>query len=82
MSEIEKKYYKLCFSISPMTLFSNIEMKEQGLDEESDDVDWCAVYHAESEEKAIEDCVLDYHIPKSDIYDIYIVKKYMSPDYA
>lgn len=82
MSEVEKKYYRLCFSISPMSLFSNMEMKEQGLDEESDDIDWAVTYHAESEEKAIEDCVLDYHIPKIDIYDIYIVKKYMPPDYA
>ncbi len=38
MSEVEKKYYRLCFSISPMSLFSNMEMKEQGLDEESDDI--------------------------------------------
>ena len=53
MSEVEKKYYRLCFSISPMSLFSNMEMKEQGLDEESDDIDWAVTYHAESEEKAI-----------------------------
>lgn len=82
MSEVEKKYYKVCFSISAMSLFSSVEMKEQGLDEEHGDVDWAVVYHAESEEKAIADCMLDYHIPNCDIYDIYVIDNYMPPDYA
>lgn len=82
MNKVENKYYRLCFSISPSSLFSNMEMIEEGFDEDSDDINWEVTYQASSEEKAINDCILDYHIQKNDIYDIYIVKKYMPPDYA
>lgn len=82
MSEVEKKYYRVCFSIWPSILFSSSEMIEHGLDEDSSDIDWAVTYHAESEDKAIADCMLDYHVRNNDIYDIYVVDNFMPPDYA
>ena len=83
MTEVEKKYYRVCFSVPPSYIFSNMEMKEHGYDEESDDIDFAHTYYVASEEQAIADCMLDYHlISKLDIFDIYITKKYQEPDFA
>lgn len=83
MSEA-KEMWRVAFHVPANQVFSESELKEQGFteDNESDNISFEHTYIG-TEEQAIADCMLDYHLmSKCDIYDIYRVPEYLDPDYA
>lgn len=81
MSEqVQKKYFRLYFTIPANTVLETEDMRERAFIDDQF-VDFSHTYHCENIEKAIEDCMLDYHISfKSDIYDWMIESEYRDPE--
>ena len=72
----ECKYYRVYFQIEQGEVMEELDDDE----DEFDVINFGATYYTTSIEKAMEDCMLDYHIPKIDIYDWEIIDEYREPD--